>query len=75
MGFDGLFIHRITQLLNEDIKGSRVKENMPKHTTTAPKAYLLLLNPSLNIVSVLDLEAKVCIILDKVREKDVLKII
>ena len=24
MGFDGLFIHRITQLLNDDIKGSRV---------------------------------------------------
>ena len=52
------------------INGKSVASNITKQIPTAPNAYLLLVNPNLNILSVFDLDGNVCNILDKVRVKN-----
>ena len=52
------------------INGKSVTSNITKQIPTAPNAYLLVLNPHLNIVCVLDLDGNVCNILDKVNVKN-----
>ena len=52
------------------INGNSVINNIVKQIPTAPNVYLLVLNPNLNIVCVLDLDGNVCSILDKVRVKN-----